>query len=897
LNTFSGTDTSWNKVNFHVIFSNKVDIADIRAHFLGSLEVTHSLWQGKIVDQRTLAEFGKRIIENIPTAKRRGNYKPEDVGNHYLTFDLKDLQRYLNATAFKDRFLTAVGKAEWANMRWETAIPDKYTIIDSANLIFTAGESPEACHNAKRKLADEGITVPLLDCSDAHHSLNSKEKDRLGHCYTWLKADTTFVGLRQVLNNPEGRIYLGDRPDKLTTVEQHPTKFIRSVTITKAPDSAIDEIWFNNTIELSHDFVAIIGNKGMGKSALTDIIALTSNSDAPPQAYGFLDENHFRDEENKAADYIATTMWHAGPPQTKNLSEPVTEASVPLVRYIPQHYFEDLCNETSNSGQLQRELQKVIYSHLDDTETLGHPTLQALIDDRTSEADRQIAELRARLGEINNEIIANERATTAKALATLQSELTIQQEVLTAHDAAKPQPVDPPPVLTSTPELDHALNERRVVQAAMEQSREKLRAARVAQSTAINLEARIDEFGKTIDRLERESSASFTDIGLHFEEVVRISVDSGIITARREELDAEVKTLSNEYETRQSELEAILTTIATLTDRLDEPNRAYQRYLEDQQAWEDQRREIVGTEHDTASITELTSRISHATSTAQTKLAAMRLRRALLSTQIHEQLLGKASFQRGLYQRLQEQLSGSPLIATKLPLQFNASLIDSGFTAAFNEMINHGVKGAFADEEVVVMILRKTNINDTQSLAAALDRVMSMFLGEKDIDNIERQRKKAAPVERIYNFLFGLEYLDVRYSLRIKGRELLRLTPGERGSVLLVFYLLADKDDRPLIIDQPEENLDNQSVYELVVPCIKEAKQRRQIIMVTHNPNLAVVCDAEQIIWCEVDKEEKNKVTYRTGSIENPEMNKHVVDVLEGTWRAFTDRGKAYHES
>jgi hypothetical protein len=64
--------------------------------------------------------------------------------------------------------------------------------------------------------------------------------------------------------------------------------------------------------------------------------------------------------------------------------------------------------------------------------------------------------------------------------------------------------------------------------------------------------------------------------------------------------------------------------------------------------------------------------------------------------------------------------------------------------------------------------------------------------------------------------------------------------------------------------------------------------------MVTHNPNLAVVCDAEQIIWCDVDKEEKNKVTYRTGSIENPEMNKHVVDVLEGTWRAFTDRGKTY---
>lgn len=130
--------------------------------------------------------------------------------------------------------------------------------------------------------------------------------------------------------------------------------------------------------------------------------------------------------------------------------------------------------------------------------------------------------------------------------------------------------------------------------------------------------------------------------------------------------------------------------------------------------------------------------------------------------------------------------------------------------------------------------------------------------------------------------------------MRIKGRELTQLTPGERGSILLVFYLLADKDDRPLIIDQPEENLDNQSLYELVVPCIEAAKARRQIIMVTHNPNLAVVCDAEQVIWCHIDKENKNTVTYETGSLERPSINTHVVNVLEGTWPAFNTRAARY---
>lgn len=105
---------------------------------------------------------------------------------------------------------------------------------------------------------------------------------------------------------------------------------------------------------------------------------------------------------------------------------------------------------------------------------------------------------------------------------------------------------------------------------------------------------------------------------------------------------------------------------------------------------------------------------------------------------------------------------------------------------------------------------------------------------------------------------------------------------------------MVDKDDIPLIIDQPEENLDNQTVYELLVPCIKEAKERRQVFIVTHNPNLAVVCDAEQIICASLDKKNKQRVQYLTGAIENPEINKKIVDILEGTRPAFDNRESKY---
>jgi ABC-type lipoprotein export system ATPase subunit len=121
-----------------------------------------------------------------------------------------------------------------------------------------------------------------------------------------------------------------------------------------------------------------------------------------------------------------------------------------------------------------------------------------------------------------------------------------------------------------------------------------------------------------------------------------------------------------------------------------------------------------------------------------------------------------------------------------------------------------------------------------------------------------------------------------------------QLSPGERGNLLLIFYLLVDRDDIPLVVDQPEENLDNQTVYKTLVPCIKDAKKRRQIIMVTHNPNLAVVCDAEQIIYAEMKKGQGNEVTYLSGSIEDPVINTKVVDVLEGTRPAFDNRDQKY---
>ncbi|WP_354265203.1 AAA family ATPase, partial [Acinetobacter pittii] len=146
----------------------------------------------------------------------------------------------------------------------------------------------------------------------------------------------------------------------------------------------------------------------------------------------------------------------------------------------------------------------------------------------------------------------------------------------------------------------------------------------------------------------------------------------------------------------------------------------------------------------------------------------------------------------------------------------------------------------------------------------------------------------------LYNYIFSLKFLDAHYDLQNNGKSLDQLSPGEKGALLLIFYLVLDKEDIPLIIDQPEDNLDNNSVAKVLVPYIKYAKKKRQIILVTHNPNLAVVADSEQVINVSLDKINGNKFSLISGGIENREINKRILEVLEGTIPAFCLRKDKY---
>jgi predicted ATP-dependent endonuclease of OLD family len=149
----------------------------------------------------------------------------------------------------------------------------------------------------------------------------------------------------------------------------------------------------------------------------------------------------------------------------------------------------------------------------------------------------------------------------------------------------------------------------------------------------------------------------------------------------------------------------------------------------------------------------------------------------------------------------------------------------------------------------------------------------------------------------IGRWLFATDHVTLSYGIRYDGLELSRLSPGMRGIVLLMLYLAIDQWDlRPLIVDQPEENLDPQSVYDELVGYFREAKRRRQIILVTHNPNLVVNADADQVIVAHAERVGSGlpRMRYTSGGLEDDETRRDVCRILEGGERAFREREMRY---
>jgi predicted ATPase len=211
---------------------------------------------------------------------------------------------------------------------------------------------------------------------------------------------------------------------------------------------------------------------------------------------------------------------------------------------------------------------------------------------------------------------------------------------------------------------------------------------------------------------------------------------------------------------------------------------------------------------------------------------------------------------------------------------------------------SHEIKAEFkADKRAFVAfmkdVFRGSRIRETtfSSVVKPFSDFGAMY---KDFDKVKTEVGVSAQIFEEY-FTENLSALLTwqvpnRFTIEYRGKELKHHSLGQRASALILFVLSQQEND-VFIIDQPEDDLDNQTIYEDVIKLIRSLKPKTQFIFATHNANFPVLGDAEQIISCSYSDD---LVHVTSGSIDCPKLQQKIVDIMEGGEEAFRQRRRRY---
>ncbi|MBU1627303.1 hypothetical protein KKB18_08045 [bacterium] len=786
----------------------------------------------------------------------------------------------------------------------------KYDITQDYVDLMEIGQIKDIDTHLNIIFPDTGLDKPLIVCSDNHNASDYVIKAPL-----WFKADATFRGLLMVLIETRDRVYVGDRPPEIVCVEQNPTKYIKSVSFENKPSMPASEKWFSGKIIFNSGLVAIIGNKGSGKSALADTLGLLGAS-KKSDSFSFLSKQRFRHPTNGYASHVDATMeWESGETIKRCLADNIKQEEIELLKCLPQGHVEKVCNELIGVGEnyFEQELKGVIFSHVPEAQRIGQATLDDLVRFQTAEKQKRIDTLFKQLRDISRSRTILEAQADPRAKQEIQEKIKRCGLELEAHNKIKPPEIPNPlvngkagslPDSTLLTELTTAEADKAAIEVQIKTTGDNLIIFERRLAVANRLLEKLDNFEKEYNVFLSELAEDVTELELTIADLVSFSINKSGANKIREEMALAVSAAKEQLDDNNPRgLKMSLTNsqkkTVELQSKLDAPNRAYQAYLNDLASWNEKQKELEGEDTDLDSLKGLKATLV-ALDHLPEKIEELKTEQSKISMEIHAEKLAQAMVYRKLYGPVQQFIDSHDLATDKLKLEFRVELLNENFADRLLELLAQNRRGSFmgVDEgrAKVERLIQLAKWDDPESVRIFLDNVnQALHTDQRDSTSTSVQLKdqiaRGKKVDDVFDLLYGLEYISPKYILRWEGKDISMLSPGERGTLLLVFYLLIDKGNMPLLIDQPEGNLDNNTVAKVLVDCIREARKRRQVFIVTHNPNLAVVCDADQIVHASMDKTHGNAITYESGALENPEMSKYVTDVLEGTRWAFNVRG------
>ena len=502
---------------------------------------------------------------------------------------------------------------------------------------------------------------------------------------TWIKADPTFHGLKQAILEPAKRSFIGDKPPKVQEVESNKTFYIESIEISKTGNKAGVGRWLHGCdIPLNPDLVAVIGNKGSGKSALADVIATLGNS-KQSKHFSFLKKDRFWGKTGEPARHFTGTLtWRDESTESRPLNETPSEEKAELVRYIPQGYFEELCNEhvSGKSNAFEKELRSVIFSHASEEMRLGALDFDQLTEQQEQSLRNRLGEYRKELASTNADIVRIEEQLQPIELKKLTDLLLLKGKQIEEHDKLKPAEVAAPTEAMS-PEQKQAAEglaaASQQVEAARKRSQEiagETTELAKRQKAIGNIREQLRLLQRSFDQAEKTVSDDVKLLGFAWNDLAAIVIKTAVLDEKATELTTKQGEIKIEAEKLVEALNDVTATQQGFTEKLNAPQQQYEAYQRQLAEWNTKRDELIG------SITEPETKVGLETRIEQIKelpqqLKDLEARRLQLSGEIFDTLDAQRRARAELFKPVQDLIQKNILIREDYRLQFQATLAAS----------------------------------------------------------------------------------------------------------------------------------------------------------------------------------------------------------------------------
>lgn len=808
-------------INIHAIFDPFLDVADIEREFFRQLQFTYNDASYSCIDN-DLAKLG-RIVENNPNLADDVAIKK---GIDAFAVSYEALKKVIDKAFFKGHVIIALSNGskdgvtgilnQEGNMQ-----PLRKEITRMSDIILSGNPGDVEYFSGAKTSVEEVVSTygslkPCIIGSDAHSldKVGVFPNDRI----TWIKADPTFEGLKQILFEPKERVRISDAmPDF-----KYDYNIIDHVVLNTAG------VW-NQTIPLNQNLNTIIGGRSTGKSTLLASMAAKFQKIKNDENYDFI----------KGLSDNVHVFWRDG-----------LEADNKEIEYFTQNEIANIISRR-DSDKLFLEILTSLpnireaYEKFKADEAAKFASIQAKVS-LFFEKRRQYNEKNAYVKTLGDkEGIKREIEKFAKERDTIQRNLTDKKELLERFQIAAKE-----------------LADLRTKEVVMRQDLEILNL--LSSSNLLSINPSVSWLGLTEEISQKVS-----------EEIQKVLAQSN------SQLQDFVKDLISKEDNA----------FKALAREINEKQNASD-YQEGKKIFDENK----NLSHVMEQISNLSKQILLINKESQILEELSKECKTIASDLLNEHL---------------SYLDMMNSIASVLRIQHDNITLSAGYELKkdLEEKLNECISLRSASmNALIVNVIFQYQKKTKDSIKECLKDLLNKALrGEITFKN-------GYDVQSFISMILSGNWFSLQYSVDYEGDNLSDMSPGKRSFVVL--KLLLDFSDKkcPILIDQPEDNLDNRAIYNELVKYVREKKEERQIILVTHNPNIVVGADSEEVIVANQNgKNAPNdrgiKFQYVHGSLENTSaritddnepilyrcgIREHVCDILEGGENAFRDRENKY---